>query len=69
MTAHKTHFLWLAVLVLPLFRPVNAAESAPFLPETTIWFDKPAQNFTQSWPMGNGIPRIADESIRTFVMN
>lgn len=41
-------FLWLTVL--PLF-----ADNCRFLPsETTIWFDAPATNLTESTPLGNG---------------
>lgn len=54
MITHKTYIPWLTVLILFLIQSVKAAETAPFLPETTIWFDKPAQNFTESSPMGNG---------------
>jgi alpha-L-fucosidase 2 len=31
-----------------------AAEMKSFVPETTIWFDKPAKDFTESSPLGNG---------------
>ncbi|HXI71683.1 MAG TPA: glycoside hydrolase family 95 protein [Verrucomicrobiae bacterium] len=31
-----------------------SAEAAFTAPETTIWFDAPAKNFTESSPMGNG---------------
>jgi len=31
-----------------------AAERKSFAPETTIWFDAPAANFTESTPLGNG---------------
>jgi alpha-L-fucosidase 2 len=33
---------------------VRASEIKPYAPETTIWFDAPAANFTESSPMGNG---------------
>src|SRR5580693_7735231 len=42
-------FLILAAASLPLF----AAEKN-FAPESTIWFDAPATNFTESTPLGNG---------------
>ena len=42
-------FLILAVAALPSF----AAEKN-FAPESTIWFDAPAANFTESTPLGNG---------------
>ncbi|HKW30859.1 MAG TPA: glycoside hydrolase family 95 protein [Verrucomicrobiae bacterium] len=34
--------------------PLLAADGQPFPAETTIWFDTPAKNFTESSPMGNG---------------
>lgn len=34
--------------------PLCAAAQASFSPETTIWFDTPATNFTESIPLGNG---------------
>src|SRR5580704_15312414 len=40
--------IWLAV------SNVLAAAPANFSPETTIWFDAPANDFTSSSPMGNG---------------
>jgi alpha-L-fucosidase 2 len=33
---------------------LGAAEKESFAPETTIWFDAPATNFTESTPLGNG---------------
>src|SRR5437868_1070580 len=32
----------------------RAAEERSFTPETLIWFDAPAANFTESTPLGNG---------------
>ena len=40
----------LCLISLPLY----AAKTIPVSPETTIWFDKPAKDFTESSPMGNG---------------
>jgi len=34
--------------------PLQAAVDQSFPSETTIWFDAPAKNFTESCPMGNG---------------
>ncbi|HTR43564.1 MAG TPA: glycoside hydrolase family 95 protein [Pseudomonadales bacterium] len=34
--------------------PLEAAVDDPLPSETTIWFDAPARNFTESSPMGNG---------------
>ena len=34
--------------------PVLAADGQPFPAETSVWFDAPAKNFTESSPMGNG---------------
>jgi alpha-L-fucosidase 2 len=49
----------LAVLVLGLSLvqsrvSLSAADTQSPTPETTIWFDAPARNFTESSPMGNG---------------
>src|SRR5258708_2856743 len=41
------------VILVAAFLPLFAAEEN-FAPETTIWFDGPAKNFTESSPMGNG---------------
>lgn len=46
---------WLALaIVLSGSRMVGAAEARFFDPETTVWFDAPAKNFTESAPLGNG---------------
>src|SRR6266478_4828608 len=46
--------LWPPVLILAAASlPLFAAENN-FAPETTIWFDAPAKNFTESTPLGNG---------------
>ena len=34
--------------------PLCVAAQASTPPETTIWFDTPATNFTESTPLGNG---------------
>ncbi len=34
--------------------PLQAADDQSFPSETTIWFDAPATNFTESTPLGNG---------------
>jgi alpha-L-fucosidase 2 len=43
-----------SVLGLALALPSFAGQSRSVQPETTIWFDTPARNFTESSPMGNG---------------
>lgn len=40
--------------VLLMTLSVSASGKDSFAPETTIWFDAPATNFTQSTPLGNG---------------
>jgi alpha-L-fucosidase 2 len=42
-----------SIFVLAIVRPLFAAENN-FAPETTIWFDAPAKDFTESSPLGNG---------------
>jgi alpha-L-fucosidase 2 len=44
----------LSILVLATALPVSASENSSLQPETTIWFDTPAKDFTESSPMGNG---------------
>jgi alpha-L-fucosidase 2 len=44
---------WLSILILAASLPLSAAETN-FAPETTIWFDAPATDFTESVPLGNG---------------
>src|SRR5580698_1960209 len=52
---NKTSSVFLiSVLGLALTLPSFAGQSTPIQPETTIWFDTPARNFTESSPMGNG---------------
>src|SRR5258708_8850683 len=41
------------VILVAASLPLFAAEEN-FAPETTVWFDGPAKNFTESSPMGNG---------------
>jgi alpha-L-fucosidase 2 len=52
MTQRKHAKFWLSVLVLAL--PLCAKASHSLALETTIWFDAPAKNFTESSPLGNG---------------
>ncbi len=52
ITQRKHAKFWLSVLVLAL--PLCAKASHSLAPETTIWFDVPATNFTESIPLGNG---------------
>jgi alpha-L-fucosidase 2 len=42
-----------SIFALTIAQPLLAAEKY-FAPETTIWFDTPAKNFTESSPLGNG---------------
>src|SRR6267378_1136408 len=42
--------IWIIATALTL----HGAEVKGVSPETTIWFDAPAKNFTESSPMGNG---------------
>ena len=42
-----------SIIALAVAQPLFAAE-INFAPETTIWFDAPATNFTESTPLGNG---------------
>ena len=49
-------FIWpcaLACVLLP-GQPTNTSEADPTSSETTIWFDTPASDYTESSPMGNG---------------
>ena len=41
------------LLVLPVVLQCTAAATS-LTPETLIWFDTPAANFTESTPLGNG---------------
>jgi alpha-L-fucosidase 2 len=51
----KASFVFLiSVLGLALTLATFAGQSTPIQPETTIWFDTPATDFTESSPMGNG---------------
>ena len=52
MTQRKHAKFWLSVLVLAL--PLGAKASRSLSPETTIWFDVAATNFTESTPLSNG---------------
>jgi alpha-L-fucosidase 2 len=46
--------LWLSILVLVMTLRLCAQGNKSLAPETTIWFDAPAKNFTESSPLGNG---------------
>jgi len=46
--------LGVSTLGLALVAPLGAAENESMPPDTTIWFDQPARNFTESLPLGNG---------------
>jgi len=46
--------LWPSVLILAAASLPLFAAGKNFAPETTIWFDAPATNFTESTPLGNG---------------
>jgi alpha-L-fucosidase 2 len=45
---------WISAIVLTFAVSLSAAESKSIPSETTIWFDKPAKDFTESSPLGNG---------------
>src|SRR5882724_11595288 len=44
----------LSIFALAAAPPLSAAENKSVPSETTIWFDAPAKNFTESSPLGNG---------------
>ena len=44
----------ISIFALTAALPLFAAENKSISPETTIWFDTPAKNFTESSPLGNG---------------
>jgi alpha-L-fucosidase 2 len=46
--------LWISVFTLAFAMSVSAAENQSIPSETTIWFDRPAKDFTESSPLGNG---------------
>jgi alpha-L-fucosidase 2 len=54
MTQRKHDKFWLPVLILAMALTLCAKASQSPAPETTIWFDAPATNFTESTPLGNG---------------
>src|ERR1700722_2456611 len=45
---------WISVFTLTFALSLFAADSKSIPSETTIWFDAPAKNFTESSPLGNG---------------
>jgi alpha-L-fucosidase 2 len=45
---------WMSALLMLASMSLCAREKEKFSGETTIWFDTPATNFTQSTPLGNG---------------
>src|SRR5208283_4682165 len=46
--------LCVSMFGLALVLPLNAAGDESIPSETALWFDKPASNFTESLPLGNG---------------
>jgi len=50
-STRMTRFILAGILQISL---LLSAEAAFIAPETIIWFDAPAKNFTESSPMGNG---------------
>ena len=52
ISACLRHLVIVGVWLLSL--PLQAAVDQSFPSETTIWFDAPATNFTESTPLGNG---------------
>src|ERR1700690_2688773 len=54
MTNKTSVLFWISVFItMPVVSP-RAAENKSTPQETTIWFDAPAKNFTESSPLGNG---------------
>jgi alpha-L-fucosidase 2 len=52
---HKLHFsVFTSILIIATALALHGAELKSNSPETAIWFDAPAKNFTESSPMGNG---------------
>ncbi len=45
---------WISVFTLAFAVSLSAAENKSIPSETTVWFDAPAKNFTESSPLGNG---------------
>jgi len=45
---------WISITILAFTGSLLAADNSGSLSETTIWFDRPAKNFTESTPLGNG---------------
>src|SRR6202167_1855467 len=45
---------WISIFALTAVLPLFAAENKSIPSETAIWFDKPASDFTESSPLGNG---------------
>ena len=54
MTKKADASLWISVFTLTFALSLTAAENKSIPSETTIWFDAPAKNFTESSPLGNG---------------
>lgn len=55
MTKNLHHWrTLLLIFLISVELPLCAAEKPSVSAETTIWFDAPAKNFTESSPMGNG---------------
>jgi alpha-L-fucosidase 2 len=54
MTKKTSLKLFLVLVLAGMAAPLLAAEDKSLPSETTIWFDAPANDFTESSPMGNG---------------
>src|SRR5882672_7173845 len=55
MNRNKTGLsIYLSIFALTAALPLFAADNKSVPSETTIWFDAPAKNFTESSPLGNG---------------
>src|SRR5271154_2010300 len=55
MNAKKNNIsIWILIFTLTFAASLVAAENKSISTETTIWFDAPAKNFTESSPLGNG---------------
>ena len=55
MNAKKNNIsIWILIFMLTFAVSLVAAENKSIPSGTTIWFDAPAKNFTESSPLGNG---------------
>src|SRR6185369_1588015 len=52
--SRQLHPLCALMIVIAGSLPVSGAGTKPTSPETRIWFNAPARDFTESSPLGNG---------------